>query len=152
MASHDDATLEQVAEAIEDKVSIAEFPTTLEAAEASRLAKIKVMMGAPNLVRGGSHSGNIAAEDLARAGALEILSSDYVPGSLLMAAFDLPRRVETIQLPEAVAMVTRNPAEATGLSDRGEIAVGLRADLIQVAVHERTPSVRRAWRTGARVF
>jgi alpha-D-ribose 1-methylphosphonate 5-triphosphate diphosphatase len=152
LASHDDATVEQVAEAIEDRVAIAEFPTTFEAAEASKSAGIKVMMGAPNLVRGGSHSGNIAAEDLARAGALEILSSDYVPGSLLMAAFDLPRRVPCIELPEAVALVTRNPADATGLDDRGRIAAGLRADLIQVASHDRTPSVRRAWKAGERVL
>ncbi len=152
LASHDDATLEQVKEAVADRVSIAEFPTTLEAAEASRDANIKVMMGAPNLVRGGSHSGNIAAEDLARAGALEIMSSDYVPASLLMAAFDMPRRVAGIGLPEAIAMVTRNPARATGLADRGEIAVGLRADLVQVAEHDRAPSVRRVWRAGERVL
>ena len=92
LASHDDATIEQVEEAIADRVSIAEFPTTIDAARASHEAQIKVMMGAPNLVRGGSHSGNIAAEDLARDGTLEILSSDYAPGSLLMAAFDLPRQ------------------------------------------------------------
>jgi alpha-D-ribose 1-methylphosphonate 5-triphosphate diphosphatase len=152
LASHDDSTLDQVSQAIIDRVSIAEFPTTLEAAEASRVADIKVMMGAPNLVRGGSHSGNIAAEDLARAGALEIMSSDYVPASLLMAAFDMPRRVESVSLPQSVAMVTRNPARATGLDDRGEIARGLRADLIRVASHERTASVRRVWRAGARVF
>lgn len=152
LASHDDATLEQVAEAIADGVSIAEFPTTLEAAEASRGAGIKVMMGAPNLVRGGSHSGNVAAEDLARAGSLEILSSDYVPASLLMAAFELPRRVETITLPEAIATVSRNPAQATGLKDRGEIAPGLRADLIRVAVRDGAPAVRRAWKAGERVL
>ena len=152
LASHDDATLEQVAEAVADGVSIAEFPTTLEAAQASKAANIKVMMGAPNLVRGGSHSGNIAAEDLARVGSLEILSSDYVPASLLMAAFDLARRVDTISLPQAVATVTVNPARATGLTDRGEIARGLRADLIQVAARDGAPSVRRAWKAGARVF
>ena len=69
-----------------------------------------------------------------------------------MAAFDMPRRVESIALPQSVATVTRNPARAAGLDDRGEIARGLRADLIQVASHDRTPSVRRAWKAGARVF
>ena len=152
LASHDDATLEQVEEAIADRVSIAEFPTTIEAARASHAAEIKVMMGAPNLVRGGSHSGNVAAEDLARDGTLEILSSDYVPGSLLMAAFDLPRRVAHISLPRAVAMVSRNPARAAGLADRGEIACGRRADVVRVALHGPTPCVRQAWRAGRQVF
>jgi alpha-D-ribose 1-methylphosphonate 5-triphosphate diphosphatase len=152
LASHDDATIGQVEEAIADRVSIAEFPTTIDAARASRQAQIKVMMGAPNLVRGGSHSGNIAAEDLARDGTLEILSSDYVPGSLLMAAFGLPRRVAHISLPQAVAMVSRNPARASGLTDRGEIACSQRADLVRVAVHGTTPCVRQVWRAGRLVF
>ena len=152
LASHDDATVEQVNEAIEDKVSIAEFPTTLEAARASHSASIKVMMGAPNLVRGGSHSGNIAAEDLARDGTLDIFSSDYVPSSLLMAAFDLPNRVPEISLSKAVAMVSVNPARAAGLTDRGNLATGQRADLVRVALHDKTPIVRRVWRGGSHVF
>ena len=152
LASHDDATLEQVNEAIADRVAIAEFPTTSEAAKASSEANIKVMMGAPNLVRGGSHSGNIAAEELARNGTLEIMSSDYVPSSLLMAAFDLPRRIEGFGLARSVAMVSRNPARAAGLQDRGEIAPGQRADLIHVSLRGRTPSVRKVWNAGAVTF
>jgi alpha-D-ribose 1-methylphosphonate 5-triphosphate diphosphatase len=109
------------------------------------------MMGAPNLIRGGSHSGNVAAETLAREGLLDILSSDYVPASLLMAAFDLPRRVPAITLPQALRTVTKNPAAATGLSDRGEIAAGKRADLVRVRVAEGIPVVRQVWRGGTRI-
>jgi alpha-D-ribose 1-methylphosphonate 5-triphosphate diphosphatase len=152
LASHDDATLEQVEEAKGDRVSIAEFPTTREAATASHAAKIKVLMGAPNLVRGGSHSGNVAAEDMARDGVLDILSSDYVPGSLLMAAFDLPNRIPGATLAQAIRLVSRNPAEATGLTDRGAIAAGLRADLVRVSLRGPSPAVRQVWRRGARVF
>ncbi|WP_375459517.1 alpha-D-ribose 1-methylphosphonate 5-triphosphate diphosphatase [uncultured Enterovirga sp.] len=151
LASHDDATAEHVAESACDGVGIAEFPTTMAAAEASREAGLKIMMGAPNVIRGGSHSGNVAAEDLARRGMLDILSSDYVPASLLMAAFDLPRRVPAISLPEAIRTVTSNPAEATGLTDRGAIAVGRRADLVRVARHGDTPVVRHVYRAGARI-
>jgi alpha-D-ribose 1-methylphosphonate 5-triphosphate diphosphatase len=108
-------------------------------------------MGAPNVVRGGSHSGNIAAVDLAREGLLDILSSDYIPSSLLMAALQLPRHVPVIDLASAVRTVTRTPAEAVGLSDRGEIAVGKRADLIRVHVARDVPVVRSVWREGQRV-
>lgn len=150
LASHDDATLEHVEESVADGVSIAEFPTTVEAAEASHAAGIGVLMGAPNLVRGGSHSGNVAAEDLARRGMLDIFSSDYVPASLIHAAFDLHQRVPTITLPDAVATVTDNPARSAGLSDRGRIEVGLRADLVRVTQGD-LPAVRAVWREGRRI-
>lgn len=150
LASHDDATLEHVEESLADGVSIAEFPTTIEAARASHEAGIGVLMGAPNLVRGGSHSGNVAAEDLARRGLLDIFSSDYVPGSLIHAAFDLHRRVPTIALPDAVATVTDNPARSAGLADRGRIEPGLRADFVRV-LDMSTPVVRAVWREGRRV-
>jgi alpha-D-ribose 1-methylphosphonate 5-triphosphate diphosphatase len=151
LASHDDTTLDEVGQSIEEGVVLAEFPTTLEAAKASHSNGITVMMGAPNLIRGGSHSGNVAAESLAQEGLLDILSSDYVPASLLMAAFDLPRRVPTISLPEAICTVTKNPARATGLTDRGEIGLGKRADLVRVRVTGETPVVRQVWRTGIRI-
>jgi alpha-D-ribose 1-methylphosphonate 5-triphosphate diphosphatase len=109
------------------------------------------MMGAPNLIRGGSHSGNVAALTLAEAGHLDILSSDYVPASLLMAAFLLPERAPSITLPEALATVTANPARATGLTDRGALQTGLRADLVRVQLAEGVPVVREVWRTGRRV-
>jgi alpha-D-ribose 1-methylphosphonate 5-triphosphate diphosphatase len=107
-------------------------------------------------VRGGSHSGNVAAAELASHGLLDILSSDYVPGSLLGAAM---RLVDDgiLTLPQAIKTVTHNPAQATGLKDRGQIAVGLRADLIQVRVinipqGKKQAVVRAVWREGKRVL
>jgi len=151
LACHDDTTGEHVAESIEDGVSIAEFPTTAEAAHGLHAAGVKVLMGAPNLVRGGSHSGNVATADLARAGMLDALSSDYVPASLLSAALRLPSAAPNLDLAAAVRTVTKTPAEAVGLNDRGEIAVGKRADLIRVHVVRDVPCVRSVWRAGCRV-
>src|SRR3979409_2300041 len=148
LASHDDTTDENVTDAIRDRVSVAEFPTTMEAARGLHQAGIGILMGAPNGVRGGSHSGNIAAVDLAREGLLDILSSDYIPSSLLMAALQLPARVPAIDLASAVRTVTKTPAEAVGLNDRGEISVGKRADLIRVHVARDIPVVRSVWRDG----
>jgi alpha-D-ribose 1-methylphosphonate 5-triphosphate diphosphatase len=93
---------------------------------------------------------NVAALSLAQKGMLDILSSDYVPASLIMAAFQLPHRAPGITLPQAIAMVTANPAKATGLDDRGEIAVARRADLVRVRTGE-VPVVRHVWREGERV-
>ena len=150
LASHDDTTGENVADAVRDRVSVAEFPT-MQAARGLHAAGIDILMGAPNVVRGGSHSGNIAAVDLAREGLLDILSSDYIPSSLLMAALQLPRHVPAIDLAAAVRTVTKTPAEAVGLSDRGELAVGKRADLLRVHVARDLPVVRSVWREGERV-
>ncbi|MBN9673366.1 alpha-D-ribose 1-methylphosphonate 5-triphosphate diphosphatase [Roseibium aggregatum] len=151
VASHDDATAAHVQEAIDLKTRIAEFPTTVEAARASHEAGMAVLMGAPNVVRGGSHSGNVSARELAEAGYLDVLSSDYVPVSLIQAAFQLAEEIETIALPEAVAMVTSAPAKAIGLTDRGILAPDLRADLIQVRLIGNVPVVRGVWREGKRV-
>jgi alpha-D-ribose 1-methylphosphonate 5-triphosphate diphosphatase len=151
LASHDDTTAENVADAIREHVAVAEFPTTMEAACGLHEAGIDILMGAPNVVRGGSHSGNIAAVDLAREGLLDILSSDYIPSSLLMAALQLPERVPSIDLAEAVRKVTKTPAAAVGLHDRGEIAPGKRADVIRVHVAGGVPVVRSVWRAGQRV-
>jgi len=150
-ASHDDATTEQVAESLADGVDIAEFPTTLEAAEASHEAGLAVLMGAPNVVRGGSHSGNVAAADLAQRGWLDVLSSDYVPGALLLAAFRLPELTGNVTLPDAIQMVSTRPAKAAHLHDRGEIAVGKRADLVRVRLHGDMPVIKGVWRQGQRV-
>jgi alpha-D-ribose 1-methylphosphonate 5-triphosphate diphosphatase len=151
LASHDDTTLEHVAESVADGVAIAEFPTTLEAARASHEAGLKVMMGAPNVVRGGSHSGNVSARALAEAGVLDVLSSDYVPISLMEGAFLLADVPGIGGLPGAIRTVTKTPAEAVGLHDRGEIAVGKRADLVQVTLVDDRPIVRQVWREGARI-
>ena len=152
VASHDDATEEHVDEAARHGAKVAEFPTTLAAARAAHEAGLAVLMGAPNIVRGGSHTGNVAARDLAEAGLLDILSSDYIPMSLVQAAFMLAATVDGIGgLPGAIRMVSAGPAAAAGLDDRGEIAVGRRADLVRVRLDGDVPVVRTVWREGNRV-
>src|SRR5215472_14200596 len=151
LASHDDTTLDHVEQSVADEVAIAEFPTTLEAAQALHSAGVRVLMGAPNLVRGSSHSGNVGSGELARAGLLDVLSSDYMPASLLMAAFRLPKAAPAIDLPRAIATVTAAPAAAVGLDDRGTIAIGKRADLVRVRVTRNIPVVGAVWRAGRRV-
>jgi alpha-D-ribose 1-methylphosphonate 5-triphosphate diphosphatase len=148
MASHDDTTVEHVAQAKAEGIAISEFPTTREAAAHARAAGIRIVMGGPNVVRGGSHSGNVAASELAGEGLLDILSSDYVPGSLAAAAFALNRTLG-VPLEQGVAMVSRNPAHAVGLTDRGEIAPGKRADLLRVRLFGEVPAVLRTWSQGS---
>jgi alpha-D-ribose 1-methylphosphonate 5-triphosphate diphosphatase len=149
LASHDDTTAEHVAQSRLHGARLAEFPTTLDAARACRTQGIAVMMGAPNLIRGGSHSGNVAARDLAEAGLLDLLSSDYVPAALLQGAFLLGDIWG--DLPRAVATVTAGPARAVGLADRGALAPGLRADVIRVRRFAGVPSVCGVWVAGQRV-
>ena len=151
IASHDDATHGHVREAVANGMTIAEFPTTHEAASASREAGLAILMGAPNLVLGGSHSGNIAAIDLLRAGHVDILSSDYVPASLMESVFKLPSSGIGISLPQAVRLATLNPARAVGRGDRGEIAPDRRADLVRVRTVDGAAVVRAVWREGERV-
>jgi alpha-D-ribose 1-methylphosphonate 5-triphosphate diphosphatase len=150
VASHDDTLVEHVDEAAEDGIAISEFPTTLAAAQAARRHGLVSVMGAPNVVRGGSHSGNVSAIDLANEGLLDILSSDYVPSSLLMAAFDLSRLAQWT-LPRAVATVSATPAKAAGLTDRGAIEVGLRADIVRVGVAGTMPVPRATYLEGRRI-
>jgi alpha-D-ribose 1-methylphosphonate 5-triphosphate diphosphatase len=156
LASHDDTTPAHVLQAHSEGASMSEFPTTVLAARTAREHGLLNVMGGPNVVRGGSHSGNVSAAELARHGLLDILSSDYVPGSLLSAVW---RLVDDgiLTLPQAVATVTQNPAQATGLTDRGQLATGLRADLVQVRVvnlpqGKRQAVVRAVWREGRRVL
>lgn len=149
LASHDDTTAEQVATSAGHGVGFAEFPTTIEAADACRVHGIAVMMGAPNLIRGGSHSGNVAAEELAQAGLLDILSSDYVPSALLLSAFRLSETWD--DLPRAIATVTSNPAKAAHLYDRGALQVGLRGDVLRVRKFGQTPLLRGVWSQGRKV-
>lgn len=151
VASHDDATEAHVAEAVDDRIVVAEFPTTVEAARACRDAGLAVMMGAPNMVRGKSHSGNVSARDLAGQGLLDILSSDYVPYSLLFGATLMPRICKDISLPQAVAMVTRTPAARVGLDDRGEILPGRRADLVRYRMTNDLPAIAEVMRAGVRI-
>ncbi|MEL6920796.1 MAG: alpha-D-ribose 1-methylphosphonate 5-triphosphate diphosphatase, partial [Pseudomonadota bacterium] len=152
LASHDDATLEHVEESKAYGVTVAEFPTTMDAAKASHDAGMGVLMGAPNVVRGRSHSGNIAARSLADVDVLDVLSSDYVPFSLVHAPFILADTVEHFDLPKAMALVTSNPARTVGLHDRGRLEEGLRADAVRVRRREgEVPVVGAVWREGRRV-
>lgn len=156
LASHDDTTPAHVQQAHAEGASMSEFPTTLLAARTAHELGLLTVMGGPNVVRGGSHSGNVSAAELARHGLLDILSSDYVPGSLLSAVVRLVDE-GIYTLPQAVATVSHHPAQATGLKDRGQIAVGLRADLIQVRFVTlpqggRHAVVRAVWKEGQRVL
>ena len=149
LASHDDTTAEHVATSAANGVGFAEFPTTIDAARACREQGIAVMMGAPNLIRGGSHSGNVAAEDLAKKDLLDIVSSDYVPSALLLSAFHLARIWD--DLPRAIATVTRNPAQAARLDDRGILQVGMRGDVLRVRQTEAAPLLRGVWSQGTKI-
>ena len=152
LCSHDDATAEHVEKAVDRGVSIAEFPTTLLAAQRASECGLAVLVGAPNLIRGMSHNGNISALELAGKGCLDIVSSDYMPHSLLLAALLVADVVQEFDFPSAVRAITKTPAERVGLNDRGEIAEGKRADLIRVNRSGPVPSVRSVWRAGSRVI
>ena len=150
IASHDDETAEEVRRNLADGITISEFPVTMEAAEAARDAQVEVIAGAPNIVRGGSHSGNVSAADLVRAGAADAYASDYVPASMVEAAWRTVEETGT-SLPQAVAMITDRPARMARLADRGRLEAGLRADLVQLRAVHGIPVVRRVWREGSRV-
>jgi alpha-D-ribose 1-methylphosphonate 5-triphosphate diphosphatase len=150
LASHDDTTAGQVATSHAYGVSVAEFPTTVEAAHACHDNGIATIMGAPNLIRGGSHSGNVAASELAKIDRLDILSSDYVPSGLLMAAVALGQIWD--DLPRAMSTVTSRPAQAVGLNDRGHLSIGARADLVAFSVVDGTAVVHETWSDGKPVF
>jgi len=149
LASHDDTTADHVATSAKNGVGFAEFPTTVAAAKTCRTHGIAVMMGAPNLIRGGSHSGNVAAEDLAKADLLDIVSSDYVPSALLLSAFRLADIWN--DLPRAIATVTSTPASAVRLHDRGALKNGLRGDVVRVQKIGQTPLIRGVWSQGNKV-
>jgi len=151
LASHDDATEAHVAEAVDDGMTIAEFPTTLDAARAAQRHGMAILVGGPNIVLGGSHSGNIAAADLAAQKLVQVVSSDYVPASMVQAPFVLAKGNIGIDLPGAVKLVSANPARAVGLADRGAIKQGLRADLVRVREVDGFPIVRTVWREGQRI-
>ncbi len=153
LLSHDDTELEHIDEALGEGISVSEFPCTQEAARKARQNGMHVVGGAPNVIRGGSQSGNVAVGDLMAEDLVDILASDYVPRALLDCAFVIAAE-ETLEidLPQAVRMVSATPAEVAGLTDRGAIAEGKRADLLHVGVHDGHPFVKQAWRAGARVL
>ncbi len=149
LASHDDRTAEEVAENAADGIRVSEFPVSMEAAEAAKRAGMGVIAGAPNVVRGGSHSGNVSARAMMEAGLVDALASDYVPTSLMEAAFAAVRF--GVALPRAVAMISAAPARIAGLADRGSLQAGLRADLVRVRVREKVPVALATWRAAERI-
>jgi alpha-D-ribose 1-methylphosphonate 5-triphosphate diphosphatase len=150
LASHDDRTEEDIAENFADGIRISEFPVSMAAAQAARAHGMAVIAGGPNIVRGGSHSGNVSAAELVRAGVVDAFASDYVPASLVEAAF-ICAADTGITLPKAIAMVSDAPARMARLEDRGRIEAGLRADLVRVRLHDGLPVVRQVWQHGERV-
>jgi len=150
VASHDDRTAAEVTEWAAAGITISEFPVTAEAARAARGLGMGIVAGAPNIVRGGSHSGNVRAADLMREGLVDVLASDYVPAAMLNAAFLVHERLH-VPLPSAIATVTQRPALMVGLADRGAIAPTLRADLVQVHLADGHPLVRQVWREARRI-
>ena len=151
LASHDDTTEKDILEAAENGVAISEFPTTFEAAFKAHEKGLKNICGGPNLVRGRSHSANVSARELAQAGLLDAVSSDYYPAGLLESVFILLNKMD-YSLPRAVATVTSSPADMVGLSDRGRIQEGKRADLVQVRQNNGLPLVLHSWRSGRQRF
>ena len=147
IASHDDDTEAKIAIVGELGATISEFPINLETALVARARGMSTMFGAPNILRGKSQSGNMRAVDAVKAEVADCLCSDYSPASLLPAVMKLPELAE-ISLARAVAFVTRNPARAAGLRDRGEIAAGKRADLVAVQRVGNLPHPGHVWSRG----
>lgn len=150
LASHDDEDVEHVDEAADLGATVSEFPVTIEAAQRARDRGMIVVMGGPNLIRGGSYSGNVPASELANADLLDAFASDYVPRSLIECAFALTAEPFGWDLARAVALVTDAPARAAQLHDRGTIEAGRRADLVRVSTRGGLPVVRGVWVEGAR--
>lgn len=151
LASHDDATVEHVQQAVADGADIAEFPTTLEAAKAAHCHGLRILMGAPNLILGRSHSGNVSAMELVERDLVDIISSDYIPQSLLQAMFLIARSLEK-PLHQAMRLFTLNPAKAIGLEgDRGSLEIGKRADFITVHDDGVVPRLTSVLRQGQRI-
>jgi alpha-D-ribose 1-methylphosphonate 5-triphosphate diphosphatase len=150
LASHDDDSPAQVAQNAADGIMISEFPVVMGAALEARRLGVAVIAGAPNIVRGGSHSGNVSAAAMVRAGVVDVLASDYVPPAMVEAAWRSAASGDAT-LPQAVAMITDHAARMAGFADRGRIEPGLRADLVQVRPHEGHAVIRRVWRAGERI-
>ena len=151
IASHDDATVDHVQEAIAEGVILAEFPTTIDAAKEAHSNGLLVLMGAPNIVLGGSHSGNVSAMELVELDLVDIISSDYVPRSLLQSIFLISQQANK-PLHEAIKLITLNPAKAINLDNKiGSLEVGKKADLITVCDDGIVPRILEVYKQGDRV-
>ena len=150
VASHDDDTVEKVELMHSLGANISEFPVTLEAAQQAHKRGMQNAMGAPNALRGQSYSNNLSARQAHEAGVLDLLAADYHPSAMLPAVLVLGK-TDPDGLAGAVRLTTVNPAQALGLQDRGQIRVGLRADLI-VASTNGLGSVHATLSRGRPVF
>lgn len=148
VASHDDDSPEKVEAVVAFGAAISEFPVNLATARAARARGLATLFGAPNVLRGKSQSGSMRALDAVLEGVADCLCGDYSAAALLPSVLRLPE-LAGIGLHEAVALVTANPARASGLNDRGRIAVGLRADLIAVKALGGLPQAEFVWVHGA---
>ena len=152
VATHDDDSAQKVDFGWNLGARVAEFPVTVEAARRQRELGMPILVGAPNIVRGGSQSGNLDARELIQLGLADIICADYHAPSLLPSAFRLVNE-GMMDLPSAIRMLTLNPARAVGLTDRGAIESGLSADLL-IARLDRAgfPCVEQVFRAGRQVF
>ncbi len=151
LAGHDDEGTERVAFMAGVGASISEFPLDLATAQAARAAGLVTLFGAPNVLRGRSQSGALSARDAIAADAAGALCSDYAPQAMLPALGVLTGKME-LAWPQAIDLLSGAPARAAGLTDRGAIAPGLRADLIRVRQQGRALSVAAVWLAGAQVY
>lgn len=140
MLAHDPDTADNVRIAHDAGASIAEFPVSIEAAEQARALGMATVMGAPNALRGASHSGNVSARELVTAGLCDVLASDYLPPAMVASVFCLAA-TRCCSLPTAIGLITSGPAALAGLTDRGEIAPGKRADLVLIDDRGDWPSI-----------
>lgn len=148
MLSHDDTRAETRTWFRDRGAKVAEFPMVLEAVEAARAHGDTIIFGAPNATRGGSHIGSLGAGDMVEAGLCDALASDYFYPAMLaaIARLDAERRADRLRL---WALVSSGPAQAMNLSDRGEIAVGKRADLVLVDWPDgQPPAICGTWVAG----
>ena len=149
IATHDDDTAAKVQQWPKFGVTVSEFPTTLEAARQAHELGLAVCMGAPNILRGKSSGGNLSAMEAIRVGVVDVLCSDHYPSAMLNAVFMLARQ-EVLRLPQAVRLVTLNPAQAVGLGQEyGSLEVGKVADMILVRLSwQGVPAVQRLFVQG----
>lgn len=151
IASHDDDTPEKVAFMAGLGVTISEFPVTLEAAEEAKQRGMHVVMGAPNALRGTSHSGNLSAMDAIAAGVVDMLAADYHPAALLQAAYAVVAR-GVLPLHRAIGLIAQNVAEGLGLRERGVIAERSYADIALIEEGPLRPRVRGTLRHGQFIY
>ncbi len=145
LLAHDPEDEADIERRAESGASVAEFPVSRAAAVAARDRDMPVVMGAPNALRGGSHSGNTSARELVADGLCQVIASDYMPSAMLASAYAMAGS-GVVSLPAAIHLITRGPALMMGLEDRGHLAAGSRADLVLVDDRREWPTVVQTWR------